>query len=162
MLTTHQEVKQAKDTCFRITPADWNNVPKIVYEAMTTLIERFDLSQQQYYKSMKDHTRDFSSLRMQAQRTDKQVDELTANFKMAFEMMKTDMKDRLGLIDSEIEHKNGKIHRRADEIHDQLFKVRDQVTQHSINLKQHDGILVKINRVVEDDFNELQLKLYNF
>ena len=28
---------------FRINPTDWNNVPKIVYECLTTIITRVDI-----------------------------------------------------------------------------------------------------------------------
>ena len=39
---SHREVSQGPDTCFKIVPEQWNNVPKIVYEAIATIVASLD------------------------------------------------------------------------------------------------------------------------
>ena len=39
---SHRDVSQGPNTCFKIIPEQWNNVPKIVYEAIASVIETLD------------------------------------------------------------------------------------------------------------------------
>ena len=41
-----QPIKQSDVTIFKINPIDWNNVPKIVYDAICSIITSFDNLQQ--------------------------------------------------------------------------------------------------------------------
>ena len=40
--SSNRDVQQSSDTIFRIRADEWNNVPKIVYEAMVTIINTID------------------------------------------------------------------------------------------------------------------------
>ena len=40
---THSPVKQDPYTAFKINPEDWNNVPKIIYDCLSTVINRLDI-----------------------------------------------------------------------------------------------------------------------
>ena len=39
---SHREVTQPMTTIFKIVPQEWNNVPKIVYEAIASIVSEFD------------------------------------------------------------------------------------------------------------------------
>ena len=43
---SNREIKQPLNTCFRLVPEQWNNVPKIVYEAMAEIISTLDKQKQ--------------------------------------------------------------------------------------------------------------------
>ena len=40
--TSQRPVKQAITTACRLEPADWNNVPKVVYEAIAKIVQFID------------------------------------------------------------------------------------------------------------------------
>ncbi len=40
--SSNREIKQSASTIFPIEPAEWNNVPKIVYEAIATVVAELD------------------------------------------------------------------------------------------------------------------------
>ena len=39
-----ESIKEAKNTVLKINTEEWNNVPKIVYEAICSLVTAFDVN----------------------------------------------------------------------------------------------------------------------
>ena len=61
--STHAGIKQRDDTIFKINAVDWNNVPNIVYEAVCTIVTKYDNNVQQQVKIKEDQNRELRNLR---------------------------------------------------------------------------------------------------
>lgn len=61
--TSHRDVPQKRDTVFRIRAEDWNNVPKVTYEAITALVIAFDEFRLQNSKQNQTNSRELRDIK---------------------------------------------------------------------------------------------------
>ena len=62
-VNSHAAIKQQDQTLFKINPEDWNNVPKIVYDATCMIIVRTDQNNNLLNKRNLEFTRELQNLK---------------------------------------------------------------------------------------------------
>ena len=60
---SHRDIPQKRDTVFRIRAEDWNNVPKVTYEAITALVIAFDDFKSQNQKQIQTNSKEFRDIK---------------------------------------------------------------------------------------------------
>jgi hypothetical protein len=93
--STHAGIKQRDDTIFKINAVDWNNVPNIVYEAVCTIVTKYDNNVVQAQKIKEDQNRELRNLRTLHDIMERGMEDNNEKLKTGIEALKKHFLDKL-------------------------------------------------------------------
>ena len=91
---SHREVTQPPTTIFKITPQEWNNVPKIVYEAIACIVSEFDQNLVRIKASNDNFDRNFRDTRQAIQLSERSAQDDNAKTNQQIETNKKWAQDK--------------------------------------------------------------------
>lgn len=95
-------IKQSDMTIFKINPIDWNNVPKIVYDAICSIITSYDNLQSFQNKQNRDMQRDHHGLRKVHDTLEKTVQESDIFYKEEMNRINNSLLEKNKLLHGEL------------------------------------------------------------
>lgn len=107
--STHAGIKQRDDTIFKINAVDWNNVPNIVYEAVCTIVTKYDNNVVQAQKIKEDQNRELRNLRTLHDIMERGIEDTSEKLKTAIEAHSKRLTDRIKQVQTTFNEKTANL-----------------------------------------------------